>query len=111
MRDRQAARILESSMLIRILERAIVRTERGARASYVAAWARRGLAEWSRLPRGQRRFMSGVLCVTAALTYLVLTMAGKTPPAWLWLVPPAIVLAIGATLIVAASADESRESS
>lgn len=111
MRDRQAARILESSMLIRILERAIVGTERAARASYVAASARRGIGAWRHLPRAQRRFLSGVLWVTAAITHpLAVTLAGKAPPGWLWMVPPAIAVMIGVTLI-AASGDQSRESS
>ena len=107
MRDRHAGRVLESSLLIRALARALVATERAARTSSVAAWAQRGLAAWNHLPGRQRSFRTGVLCVTAALANLILTMVGKTPPGWLWIVPPAIVLAIGATLIIAAASDES----
>lgn len=111
MRDRHAARVLESSVLIRTLARVLAALESAARSSSTAARARRGLAEWNQLPRGHRRFISGVLSVTAALGNFVLTMVGKTPPGWLWMVPPAIVLAIGVTLIVAAASDQSRESS
>lgn len=107
MRDRHAARVLESSVLIRVLARALVATERAVHTSSIARWARRGLAAWNHLPGGQRSFLTGVLCVTAALANVILTMVGKTPPAWLWLVPPAIVMAIGATLILAAASDES----
>ena len=56
-------------------------------------------------------FLTGVLCVTAAWQPVVTIAAGKTPPGWLWMVPPAIVMAIGATLILAAASDESREAS
>jgi hypothetical protein len=107
MRDRHAARVLESSVLIGTLARVLAALENAAQSSSTAARARRGLAEWHQSPRGQRRFMSGVLCVTAALGNFVLTMVGKTPPGWLWVVPPAIVMAIGATLILAAASDES----
>lgn len=109
MRDRHAAGVLESSVLIRPLARALVSMERAARASSAAALVRRGLAAWDRLPRADRQFMSGVLCVTAALAHLALALAGQAPPAWLWIVPPAIVLAIGATLIVASAAAEPRD--
>ena len=111
MRDRQAARILESSVLIRFAERALVQMARATEASSVAASARRSVAAWNQLPGGQRRFLTGVLCVTAALANFVVTIAGKTPPGWLWMVPPAIVMAIGATLMLAAASHESREAS
>ena len=111
MRDRQAARILESSVLIRIAERALVQIERAAQSSSVAASARRSFAAWNQLPGGQRSFLTGVLCVSAALANFVVTIVGTTPPGWLWMVPPAIVMAIGATLILAAASDQSREAS
>ncbi len=110
MRDRHAARILESSVLIRIAERALVQMERARQTSSVAASARRGFAAWNQLPGGQRSFLTGVLCVTAAIANAVVTFVGKTPPGWLWMVPPAIVMAIGATLILSAASD-TREAS
>ncbi len=57
MRDRHAARVLESSVLIGTLARVLAALEGAARSSSTAARARRGLAEWNQLPRGHRRFL------------------------------------------------------
>ena len=90
--DNQAARLFDTSALVRGIER-------GARALRTAAVDSRSIAigrSWFTAARPH----PGALLVAAALTHIVLMIAIARPVYWQWSILPSIALAAGALLLL-----------
>ncbi len=95
---------MRSSAVFGLADRALNLVCRAAGSSAIAASAARVIASWRAQPVSTRRFFSGVMLVAAVPVHVGLMVWQETPPGWLWLILPGIVLMMGLLLIVASGA-------
>lgn len=97
--DRQAAMVIESSVIVGAIDRTLERTWRGAGDSAAVAAASRLAGSWRALGTSAQRFAVGLMLVVAAVAHLAFTIATAMPPGWLWLIVPALCLGTGAIVL------------
>jgi hypothetical protein len=102
-----ADRYLQSSVVVRFLDRLTVRLASWWHASATAQTASTIGELWSREEWAEQyRVLGGVLLI-AAITHITLTMIDGPRPGWFWTLLPGLVIAF-ALLLLAASRTDTR---
>jgi hypothetical protein len=98
----EADRYLQSSALVRFLDRSTRRLETWWQASATRQTASTAADRWSHEAWAERYRVIGGVLATAAVTHITLTMIQGQRPGWFWLLIPGMVIAF-ALLLLAAS--------
>ena len=94
--------IVRTSQFFRFVDRWVELMSR-ASANSVALNGLRGA--WIGIEAAQQRLIIGIGLLVAALVHVGLVWWHEAPPSWLWLILPALATALGALLVMFASAE------
>ena len=97
--DRRVTRVVESSLLFGLADRALARAWHAAASSVAVVLVRRVAAAWREVPASRQRFTAGLALLAAAATHVALMLTGPVPPGWLWLLLPGLFATAGLMLM------------
>lgn len=97
----EADRYLQSSALVRFLDRITRQLETWWQGSATRQRASTIAEVWSREEWAERYRVIGGVLVTAAVAHITLTMLQGPRPGWFWLLIPGMVVAFALLLLVA----------
>ena len=96
--DTRVVSVVEESLIVRTLGAAL---DLGRATWESSALVRRALAfetRWRQLASSRQRLAQGTVLLVAAVTHVGLTAWQGAPTGWLWMVPPALAIAVGALM-------------
>jgi hypothetical protein len=94
--------IVRASWLFRVVDRAVGTLAHAWDNSVAVGGVRR---TWGGLELAQKRLLVGLVLLVAALVHVGLVWWHEVPPSWLWLILPALTVALGAVFLMFASAE------
>lgn len=102
----EVVRLIESSRVFGVADRALGGVGRAAGSSRVVGAATRTVTKWRGLAPSMRRRATGAALIVAVVVHVGLTMSHETPPGWFWLILPGFVAALGGLLLAASGATD-----
>jgi hypothetical protein len=94
--------VARSSMTFRFIDRLVERIGRACETSIIVNLIG---GTWAGMTTAQQRLLIGVGLIVASLVNVGLVGWHEAPPSWLWLVLPALAIALGILFLMFASTD------
>ena len=97
--DRRVIRVVESSLMFGLADRALARAWHAAASSVALVVAWRVAAAWREVPASRQRRTAGLALLAAVATHVSLMLTGPVPPGWWWLLLPGLFATAGLMLM------------
>jgi hypothetical protein len=102
---RTSASVVESSRLFQFAASSLMPLSRAAATSRAIGISRLAHTRWRELGWRLRRRAAGVMVIAAGATHVGITTAAATPAGRLWLIIPAMAIAVGVALLLVSPHD------